>query len=76
VVRLGGDEFALLLAGADARRLAAIVERLRQDAGLAPCEFSLGAALRDGDEALTATLARADGEMYSVRAASRSGAPA
>jgi diguanylate cyclase (GGDEF)-like protein/PAS domain S-box-containing protein len=76
VVRLGGDEFALLLAGANARRLAATVERLREDAGLAPCEFSLGSALREGDEALTATLARADGEMYSVRAATRSGTPA
>jgi len=76
VVRLGGDEFALLLAGADARRLAQVVEALRSEAGQAPCGFSLGSALREGDEALTATLARADGDMYSVRAASRSGAPA
>jgi len=71
VVRLGGDEFALLLAGADEARLAAVVERLRADAELAPCAFSLGAALREGGEALAATLARADGHMYSVRAATR-----
>ena len=76
VVRLGGDEFALLLAGADEARLAGLVARLREDAGLAPCGFSLGAALREGDEAITATLARADGEMYSVRAATRSASPA
>ena len=72
VVRLGGDEFALLLANADARRLAAVVDRLRADVALAPCAFSIGSALREADEALTATLARADGEMYSVRAATRS----
>jgi diguanylate cyclase (GGDEF)-like protein/PAS domain S-box-containing protein len=76
VVRLGGDEFALLLAGTEAARLAEVVEGLRRDAGLAPCGFSLGAALREGDEAITATLARADGEMYSVRAAARSASPA
>jgi diguanylate cyclase (GGDEF)-like protein/PAS domain S-box-containing protein len=75
VVRLGGDEFALLLAGGEGRRLEALVERLRRDASLAPCEFSLGAAMRDGDEALTATLARADGQMYSVRAATRGVTP-
>ena len=76
VVRLGGDEFALLLAGTDGGRLAGVLERLRRDLGLAPCEFSLGAATREGDEALSATLARADGEMYSVRAATRSASPA
>jgi diguanylate cyclase (GGDEF)-like protein/PAS domain S-box-containing protein len=72
VVRLGGDEFAVLIAGADPRRLAQVVERLRGDAAQAPCGFSLGSARREGDEALTATLARADGDMYSVRAAVRS----
>jgi diguanylate cyclase (GGDEF)-like protein/PAS domain S-box-containing protein len=76
VVRLGGDEFALLLAGADPGRLATVVDRLRRDAAQAPCSFSLGSALREGDEALTATLARADGDMYSVRAVSRSGTTA
>jgi diguanylate cyclase (GGDEF)-like protein/PAS domain S-box-containing protein len=75
VVRLGGDEFALLLGGKDASRLAEVVERLRRDAGLAPCEFSLGAATRQQDETLAATLARADSEMYSVRAVTRGTAP-
>jgi diguanylate cyclase (GGDEF)-like protein/PAS domain S-box-containing protein len=74
VVRLGGDEFAVLLGDADAARLASVVERLRRDIGLAPCEYSLGSALREGDEALTATIARADGDMYSVRAAVRGSA--
>jgi len=76
VVRLGGDEFALLLAGTDAARLEAVVGRLRRDVAMSPCEFSLGVARREGDEALAATLARADGEMYSVRAATRSSSPA
>jgi diguanylate cyclase (GGDEF)-like protein/PAS domain S-box-containing protein len=76
VVRLGGDEFALLLGGVDAARLDALIERLRRDAELSPCAFSLGAALREGDEALSATIARADGDMYSTRAASRGPAPA
>jgi diguanylate cyclase (GGDEF)-like protein/PAS domain S-box-containing protein len=71
VVRLGGDEFALLLAGADVQRLEAVVEGLRRDVERAPCAISMGAALREGGETLAATLARADGQMYSVRAATR-----
>jgi diguanylate cyclase (GGDEF)-like protein/PAS domain S-box-containing protein len=76
VVRLGGDEFALLLAGDDEARLEATVARLREAVESAPCAFSLGSALREGGEALSATLARADGRMYSVRAANRTGATA
>jgi diguanylate cyclase (GGDEF)-like protein/PAS domain S-box-containing protein len=71
VVRLGGDEFALLLAGADVQRLEAVVEGLRRGVERAPCAFSMGAALREGGETLAATLARADGQMYSVRGATR-----
>jgi diguanylate cyclase (GGDEF)-like protein len=71
VVRLGGDEFALLLPGADARALQAVVARLRDDAKAAPCAFSLGDALRNAGEPLAETIARADAGMYAARAASR-----
>ena len=40
----------------------------------APCGFSLGAAVRDGNEALLGTLARADADMYAGRARRRSAA--
>jgi diguanylate cyclase (GGDEF)-like protein/PAS domain S-box-containing protein len=76
VVRLGGDEFALLLAGGGQQRLDEVLERLRQNAAQAPCEFSIGGAAREAEESLAATLARADGRMYSVRAAARTSAPA
>ena len=42
----------------------------------AELHLTLGSALREGGEALSATLARADGRMYSVRAANRTGATA
>lgn len=71
VVRLGGDEFVVLLGDADAATLEKLVERLRQDADKAPCRFSLGAALREGDESLAATMARADAAMYSARSVAR-----
>lgn len=67
VVRLGGDEFVVLLADTDVLALEKLVERLRQDVDRAPCHFSLGAALREGDETLSATMARADSAMYSAR---------
>jgi diguanylate cyclase (GGDEF)-like protein/PAS domain S-box-containing protein len=76
VVRMGGDEFALLLAGNDEARLEAVVTRLREAVDSAPCAFSLGSALRDGGESLSVTLSRADGRMYSVRAAARTSTPA
>jgi diguanylate cyclase (GGDEF)-like protein len=71
VVRLGGDEFVLLLAGADAAVLHGTAARLRREAGDAPCAFSLGEALRDGEEPLAETIARADAGMYAARAANR-----
>ena len=71
VVRLGGDEFVVLLADTDALAMDRLVERLRQDVDKAPCHFSLGAALRDGDEPLSATMARADSAMYSARSVLR-----
>ncbi len=71
VVRLGGDEFVVLLADTDALAMNRLVERLRQDVDKAPCHFSLGAALREGDEPLSATMARADSAMYSARSVLR-----
>jgi len=76
VVRLGGDEFVVLLARSDAETLQATARRLRQDATQAPCAFSIGTALREGEEPLAATIARADAEMYAARAAARSGGQA
>ena len=71
VFRLGGDEFVVLLARADAETLEATTGRLRQDAAAAPCAFSIGTALREGDESLAATIARADAAMYAARASAR-----
>jgi diguanylate cyclase (GGDEF)-like protein len=71
VVRLGGDEFALLLAGADARAWRTWSSACARTPAWRPAVSRSARPLREGDEALTATLARADGEMYSVRAATR-----
>jgi diguanylate cyclase (GGDEF)-like protein/PAS domain S-box-containing protein len=72
VVRLGGDEFVVLLARVDAETLLATAERLTSEADAAPCAFSIGTALREGDESLAATIARADADMYAARATARS----
>ena len=71
VVRLGGDEFVVLLANADDQQLQSTASRISQDSGGAPCAFTIGSALRAGDEALSATIARADAAMYAARAATR-----
>ncbi len=71
VVRLGGDEFVVLLASADAPTLTATVARLKRDAALASCAFSLGSALREDGEPVAATIARADADMYAARASVR-----
>ncbi len=71
VVRAGGDEFVVLLKDASEALVEALLNRLRRDAASAPCAFSLGAALRDEDETLSSTLARADSQMYSARRSAR-----
>jgi diguanylate cyclase (GGDEF)-like protein/PAS domain S-box-containing protein len=71
VVRTGGDEFVVLLAQTSEPALAALIERLQQDATRAPCAFSLGWALRTDAETLADTLARADREMYARRSRAR-----
>jgi diguanylate cyclase (GGDEF)-like protein/PAS domain S-box-containing protein len=67
VVRSGGDEFLLLLAHADEAAAEQTTMRLRDDRALAPCAFSIGFAVRLGDELLVDTIARADAQMYQAR---------
>jgi diguanylate cyclase (GGDEF)-like protein/PAS domain S-box-containing protein len=67
VVRSGGDEFLLLLAHADESLAEQTILRLRDDRALAPCAFSIGHAVRSGDELLADTIARADAQMYQAR---------
>jgi diguanylate cyclase (GGDEF)-like protein/PAS domain S-box-containing protein len=73
VVRSGGDEFVLLLADADRARLQVLIALLRSDMAAAPCAYSFGHALREKDESLGDTLARADAEMYQLRRTAREG---
>ena len=74
VIRLGGDEFLIVLAGGNATRTATVAERLQQAAERsAPVAFSLGWAMREGDESFEQTIARADHVLINVRVLSRSG---
>src|SRR5688572_28579617 len=74
VIRLGGDEFLIILAGENATRTATVAERLQQAAERsAPVAFSLGWAMREGDESFEQTIARADHVLINVRVLSRSG---
>lgn len=74
VIRLGGDEFLIVLAGQNATRTATVAERLQQAAERsAPVAFSLGWAMREGDESFEQTIARADHVLINVRVLSRSG---
>lgn len=71
LIRTGGDEFVLLNEPADTATLAALLERLESQRAGAPCGYSLGSALRHGDETLSATLTRADEDMYQRRRLAR-----
>lgn len=74
VIRLGGDEFLIVLGGENSRRTPAIAERLRQAAARsAPVAFSLGWAMREGEETFEQTIERADHVLINVRVLSRSG---
>jgi diguanylate cyclase (GGDEF)-like protein/PAS domain S-box-containing protein len=73
VVRLGGDEFLLMVDATDAAALSRLETELRADPLQAPAEFTVGCAVRVGDEALEATLRRADAALYATRAAARDG---
>ena len=71
VIRAGGDEFLVLLANSGESALSALLERLQQDAMRAPCQFSLGWAVREDGEPIAQTLSRADRAMYEKRAKAR-----
>jgi diguanylate cyclase (GGDEF)-like protein/PAS domain S-box-containing protein len=73
VVRSGGDEFILLLPDGDEARVQSLLAHLRAGMADAPCRYSLGHALRQRNEPLGDTLARADAEMYALRRAARGG---
>jgi diguanylate cyclase (GGDEF)-like protein/PAS domain S-box-containing protein len=71
LLRVGGDEFALLLPGADAGHVEQLAARLREDVNHAPCGYTIGTAVREVDETLADTLARADAAMYATRSLAR-----
>jgi diguanylate cyclase (GGDEF)-like protein/PAS domain S-box-containing protein len=74
VIRLGGDEFLIVLAGENSTRTATVAERLRQQAERsAPVAFSLGWAMREGNETFEQTIERADRVLINVRVLFRSG---
>jgi len=61
VVRLGGDEFVVLLSQASEQSARDVTARLTAASATAvPASFSLGWAVREGDEPLDSTLRRAD----------------
>ena len=61
VVRLGGDEFVVLLSQASEQSARDVAARLTASSGQSvPAGFSLGWAVREGDEPLDSTLRRAD----------------
>ena len=61
VVRLGGDEFVVILAQASDQSARDVTARLTAASATAvPAAFSLGWAVREGDEPLESTLRRAD----------------
>jgi diguanylate cyclase (GGDEF)-like protein/PAS domain S-box-containing protein len=68
VVRAGGDEFLLLLPRADEAQTQEIVKRIEADRAQAPIGFTLGQAVRRDDATLDEALARADRELYAIRA--------
>lgn len=65
VIRLGGDEFLVLLVGRSARSAADVADRVGSDD--APVAISSGWARRQDDEALEATISRADAGLLERR---------
>jgi GGDEF domain-containing protein len=71
---MGGDEFLIVLQGEAAARTPDVARRLQHSAARsAPVAFSLGWAVRVGDESLQATIDRADKSLMGVRVLTRSG---
>ena len=74
VVRMGGDEFLITLLDGNADRTEDVATRLHNAAARsAPVAFSLGWAVRQGDETFEQTVERADKNMIGVRVLARSG---
>ena len=70
VVRLGGDEFGIILLDEHAAHTGIVADRLTGVAAAdAPTAFTLGWAIREGDEPLARTLDRADQRMLQRRSA-------
>lgn len=67
VVRLGGDEFLLLLKDEPAERTIEAARSLLDARAQAPSPLSIGWAVREGDETLDDTIARADAMLYRLR---------
>ncbi|APP75902.1 sensor domain-containing diguanylate cyclase [Xanthomonas vesicatoria] len=71
LVRLGGDEFLVLLHQASEQQLQELLRTYTAASDDAPIQFTLGTALRQGGEALTAVVDRADHSLYAIRRARR-----
>ncbi|UXA71581.1 diguanylate cyclase [Xanthomonas prunicola] len=71
LVRLGGDEFLVLLHQASEQQLQELVRTYLAAGDDAPIQFTLGTALRQEGEALTAVVNRADHALYARRRARR-----
>lgn len=69
--RLGGEEFAIFFEGLDQQgaeqRVAALCQRVREDAGEHPVTISIGLAKVDRGESLTTALVRADQALYEAK---------
>lgn len=72
VVRLANDEFVVILRGATDQRTERVARRLQLTAlRTAPVAFSLGWAVREGDEGIDALIARAASRRVPVRVIER-----
>ena len=72
VIRTGGDEFAVLLPGLGADATRDVVRRLqRSGPDSAPVSFTLGWAVREGQESVEETIRRADLHLLRVRVEQR-----
>ncbi|MGX7709324.1 diguanylate cyclase domain-containing protein [Methylobacterium sp. Gmos1] len=70
IARIGGDEFVVLLPRTGPEAVATLVRRILaavEAAGPAPLSAALGAETWTGEEALRATIARADARMYAAK---------
>jgi diguanylate cyclase (GGDEF)-like protein len=78
VARIGGDEFALILEGLDARAAAAKARSLAATIATGGVEsglnvsISIGTAVIEAGDTVDSVIARADADMYAVKAAQRS----